>query len=99
MPINAQQHVHLLQLIREATLNAIKHSKADNIIITCYQEGEQGYINIEDDGVGFDSTEEKINHYGLRIMQERANFVRGTLSIASELEHGCAVNVTFPLNQ
>ncbi|MBB1313910.1 MULTISPECIES: nitrate/nitrite two-component system sensor histidine kinase NarQ [Aliivibrio] len=99
LPINAQQHVHLLQLIREATLNAIKHSKADNIIITCYQEGEQGYINIEDDGVGFDSTEEKINHYGLRIMQERANFVRGTLSIASELEHGCAVNVTFPLNQ
>ncbi len=59
LPINAQQHVHLLQLIREATLNAIKHSKADNIIITCFQEGEQGCINIEDDGVGFDPTEEK----------------------------------------
>lgn len=99
LPINAQQHVHLLQLIREATLNAIKHSKADNIIITCFQEGEQGYINIEDDGVGFDPSQEKINHYGLRIMQERATCVRGTLSISSELEHGCTVNVTFPLNQ
>jgi two-component system nitrate/nitrite sensor histidine kinase NarQ len=99
LPINAQQHVHLLQLIREATLNAIKHSKADNIIITCFQDSEQGCINIEDDGVGFDPTEEKINHYGLRIMQERANCVHGTLSISSEFEHGCTVNVTFPLNQ
>ncbi|MUJ38823.1 nitrate/nitrite two-component system sensor histidine kinase NarQ [Aliivibrio fischeri] len=99
LPINAQQHVHLLQLIREATLNAIKHSKADNIIITCFQEGEQGCINIEDDGVGFDPTEEKINHYGLRIMQERANCVHGKLSITSEIDNGCTVNVMFPLNQ
>ncbi|MCE7554527.1 nitrate/nitrite two-component system sensor histidine kinase NarQ [Aliivibrio fischeri] len=99
LPINAQQHVHLLQLIREATLNAIKHSKADNIIITCFQEGEQGCINIEDDGVGFDPTEEKINHYGLRIMQERANCVHGKLSITSEMDNGCTVNVMFPLNQ
>ena len=67
--------------------------------MTCCQEGEQGYINIEDDGVGFDPSQEKINHYGLRIMQERATCVRGTLSISSELEHGCTVNVTFPLNQ
>ncbi len=43
--------------------------------------------------------EEKINHYGLRIMQERANCVHGKLSITSEIDNGCTVNVMFPLNQ
>ncbi len=98
MPINAQQHVHLLLLIREAALNAIKHSNANSINITCLQNNLQGSISIEDDGVGFDPLEEKINHYGLQIMQERAYCVHGQLLIDSKIEHGCTVKITFPLN-
>ncbi|MDO6497592.1 nitrate/nitrite two-component system sensor histidine kinase NarQ [Photobacterium sanguinicancri] len=95
--LDAHRQVHLLQLIREATLNAIKHAQADEIIITCQQEHEQVSITICDDGLGFDQSNEKLNHYGLAIMAERADRLNGEVTITSEPEQGCCVTLSFLL--
>ncbi len=50
--LDAHHQVHLLQLIREAVLNAIKHAEADEIIVSCNQDGDQVNIKINDDGEG-----------------------------------------------
>ncbi|OZS43778.1 nitrate/nitrite two-component system sensor histidine kinase NarQ [Photobacterium sanguinicancri] len=95
--LDAHRQVHLLQLIREATLNAIKHAQADEIIITCQQQDEQVNITICDDGLGFDQSNEKLNHYGLAIMAERADRLNGEVTITSEPEQGCCVTLSFLL--
>ncbi|MGR5154123.1 nitrate/nitrite two-component system sensor histidine kinase NarQ [Photobacterium swingsii] len=95
--LDAHRQVHLLQLIREATLNAIKHAQADEIIITCQQQDEQVNITICDDGLGFDQSNEKLNHYGLAIMAERADRLNGKVTITSEPEQGCCVTLSFLL--
>ena len=95
--LDAHRQVHLLQLIREATLNAIKHAQADEIIITCQQDGDLVSISICDDGLGFDQHNEKLNHYGMAIMSERADRLNGEVTINSEPEQGCCVTLSFML--
>ncbi|WP_299015997.1 nitrate/nitrite two-component system sensor histidine kinase NarQ [uncultured Photobacterium sp.] len=95
--LDAHHQVHLLQLIREAVLNSIKHAEADEIIVACHQEGDQVNVSISDDGKGFDSTCEKLNHYGLAIMTERASRLNGELTIDTKQGSGCAVALSFTL--
>ncbi|WP_036626433.1 nitrate/nitrite two-component system sensor histidine kinase NarQ [Pantoea sp. AS-PWVM4] len=94
--LDAQQQVHVLQIAREALLNAIRHAGAQQIRI-CYQRiaEEDHLLTIEDDGIGIRSTEEPPGHYGLTIMAERAARLAGTLLITPQ-ERGTRVTLRFP---
>lgn len=99
MALIAHNQVHLLQIIREAVLNAIKHADAKQIKISCHQQ--HGIINVEiaDDGVGFDPSNSKLNHYGLNIMQERASRLKGELTLYSQIGVGSQVKLQFALSE
>ncbi|WP_117234212.1 nitrate/nitrite two-component system sensor histidine kinase NarQ [Vibrio maerlii] len=93
--LDAHQQVHMLQLIREATINAIKHSDATKIEITCLTKDHDIEVTIRDDGEGFKSETSKLNHYGMSIMQERAARLNGQLLIDSEVGKGCTIKLSF----
>lgn len=93
--LDAHQQVHLLQLIREATLNAMKHAQADNIVIKCLEYDGKIRVTVEDDGVGFEHQDEKINHYGMSIMQERAKRLHSDLHVEASKDNGCTVTLEF----
>ena len=93
--LDAHQQVHLLQLIREATINAIKHAQAENINIECLESDGFVTVRVEDDGVGFDRQDEKLNHYGMSIMQERAARLHADLSVEAQRDMGCTVTLEF----
>ena len=86
----------MLQIAREALLNAIRHASAQRIAID-YQRTEQGehLLTITDDGVGISSTDEPPGHYGLTIMTERAQRLSGNLSISVQ-PRGTQVALRFP---
>lgn len=95
--LNAQQQVHALQIVREATMNAMKHAQAQNIIINCeYTPNGYNMFTITDDGKGIESTEEPEGHYGLNIMSERAGRLNGTIEIKRRPEGGTAIQLVFP---
>lgn len=97
LSLRANQQVHVIQLIREAVLNAIKHAEATRIHILCHQHDRIIDINIVDNGKGFETSVEKINHYGLTIMSERADRLNGDLKVISKPGEGCTVQLLFPL--
>ncbi|OLQ94255.1 two-component system sensor histidine kinase NarQ [Vibrio ponticus] len=94
--LDAHQQVHLLQLIREATINAIKHADATQIDVFCTESDEEVTIKVIDDGVGIESQESKINHYGLSIMHERASRLNGQLTIKTASQQGCEIELKYP---
>ncbi|MGF1910975.1 nitrate/nitrite two-component system sensor histidine kinase NarQ [Vibrio kasasachensis] len=94
--IDAHEQVHLLQLIREATINAIKHANATTIKVSCTEKNNTMIIKIIDDGVGIDNQENKLNHYGLSIMHERASRLNGQLTINTASQKGCEIELTYP---
>lgn len=89
---NAQQQVHALQIVREAILNAIKHSQgtAIQVIAGINREGKRE-LKISDNGVGISSLQEPDGHYGLHIMQERASQLNASLTITKGEQGGTEV--------
>ncbi|WP_237360748.1 nitrate/nitrite two-component system sensor histidine kinase NarQ [Vibrio marisflavi] len=96
LDLSSNQQVHLLQLIREAILNAIKHAKAEHIWIDCTEVETEVIITIKDDGIGFDAEQKKDNHYGISIMRERALRLNGSIIINSKINQGSEVVLTYP---
>lgn len=94
---NAQQQVHLLQIVREAVINAIKHSEASliEVIADTSQEGEQ-YFLVRDNGKGIASITEPDGHYGLTIMKERSAELNADFTIRNRPSGGTEVRVTLP---
>ena len=98
--LEAKQHIHILQLIREATLNAIKHANPAHIVVNCQLTGN-GMITISicDDGIGVTHIAERDQHFGIGIMHERANKLNGTVSFNSNHLGGTTVTLSFPPQQ
>ncbi|OBT15501.1 two-component system sensor histidine kinase NarQ [Vibrio sp. UCD-FRSSP16_10] len=95
MQLQASQQVHLLQIIREATNNAIKHANATLLLVECVQNGDQITVSIKDNGCGFDTSIEKAEHYGLSILNERSQYLNGKLTVISEPNLGTTIQITF----
>ena len=94
---NAQEQVHVLQITREAVINAIKHTDATEIdvIADTNTEGEH-YLIIQDNGKGVETILEPEGHYGLTIMKERASELHGELNFYNRPEGGFQVMVVLP---
>ena len=90
------QHIHILQIIREAVLNSIKHANSNEIMIDC-GTNKNGTIevSISDDGDGIPADPTKSNHYGLTIMDERASKLGAKLEIKNNIIKGTSVLLTF----
>lgn len=96
VPLSPQEEIHLLQIIRESCQNAINHSKGTSIQVSIQKSGEQQVkLLVEDNGIGIDPNPEKLNHYGLAIVQERARQLDGAIVISRRDEGGTKVEFNF----
>jgi signal transduction histidine kinase len=86
----------LYRVTQEATHNITKHAAAKNVEIHIYQEEQQIYLEIKDDGKGFDSQGSFPGHLGLRSMQERVEQVGGSLMIDSQPGEGSCICANIP---
>jgi signal transduction histidine kinase len=91
----------LLRIIQEALSNVRRHACAQRVWIKCWQDGGEINISIEDDGTGFDPAginegNESQQRYGLQIMQERVNYIKGKFSIDSQPGQGTRVLIKVP---
>ncbi len=92
----------LFNLVDEAIGNARKHAKAAHIWIRMHREVDTLFLEVADDGVGFDLAEVE-KHYtersslGLVNLRERAELASGNLQIISAPGKGTRVQVRVPL--
>jgi signal transduction histidine kinase len=98
LPLLAQQKI--LGIFREALTNIQRHAQAKNVELTIVWSKTDLMIALADDGVGFNTNDSlQPGHFGLLIMQQRAEEIQGQLSIASKPEQGTSVTLQYPLNQ
>lgn len=96
LPLNPAEEIHLLQIVREATQNAIHHSQGKNVIIRLQElDNKSVLLEVEDDGIGITEAPEKLNHYGLAIMNERSRSLGGSVNVHLRKEGGTRVACTF----
>lgn len=90
------RHLHVLRILQELMNNSLRHGKADNITIQFEKEGSKTICEYKDDGKGFD-IENKANKNGLGMknIESRVGFLKGTMSIDSTINEGIKVNFDF----
>lgn len=96
LQLSENQEIHVLQVIREALSNVIRHSGAASAQVTLTGgEDEPIRVTVVDDGRGIPASPERSRHYGLVIMDERVRSLNGTLMIEPLPEHGTRVAFEF----
>jgi PAS domain S-box-containing protein len=94
-PIVQQQLVYLFQ---EALVNVEKHANARQVDVNLAWGEDNLTLSLSDDGRGFDPEEVRADgHFGLAIMQERAQEIDGQLSLSSCPDSGTELVLRLPL--
>jgi PAS domain S-box-containing protein len=91
----------LLRILREALINARRHSGAEHVRVEVWASEEMLWAEVEDDGRGFDPSQEASTTsgggMGMRGMRERARALGADLKIQSEPGKGTKVRFELAL--
>ncbi|MBR2939772.1 MAG: hypothetical protein IKC14_00515, partial [Kiritimatiellae bacterium] len=88
----------LLRILRELTLNAIRHGHATSIRIAGAISGEKALFSVSDNGTGFEVDSApgiRQGHYGLQGVRERVRELKGTVVWTSSPGKGTKVKLTL----
>lgn len=90
--------VQLVNVVREAISNAVRHGQPNHIGVALQPVGTPGAYRLEvrDDGRGFEPAKTNVGGFGLLTMRERAAELTGTFTVESSPGHGTVVRVEFP---
>lgn len=88
--------ITIFHIIKECCNNAIKHSKAENLFVSMIQKDSHIYINIKDDGIGFDIEEKFDHHFGIAMVKERIDLLAGYIKFNSIINQGTNIEIVIP---
>jgi signal transduction histidine kinase len=98
----ADTELQLLRIVQEGLSNVRRHANASRVWLDLRVDGEVLNLQIRDNGQGFEpesmSMEERLTHYGLNSMRERAEAIDASLVMRSEIGAGTRILVQLSLN-
>jgi two-component system nitrate/nitrite sensor histidine kinase NarX len=93
--VPSHQAIHLVQIAREALNNSFKHAQATACGVSVIHKDKQVKLTVWDNGCGIPGNGERRNHYGLIIMRDRAQSLKGDCQIGARAGGGTEVVVSF----
>lgn len=97
-PLESSLQVSIYRISQELMRNIVKHAEASEIILQITVEDEQIQMTVEDNGKGFNVDEELAKRgIGLKNIQSRVAYLKGSMEIESAPGQGCAVYIGLPL--
>jgi signal transduction histidine kinase len=102
LSLPADTELQLLRIIQEGLSNIRKHANASRVWLNLQVKDGLLDLQLRDDGQGFDpdsiSKNDRLDHYGLDSMRERAAAIGATLVLDSEIGSGTEILVQLDLN-
>ena len=93
--IAENQKLMLFRIVQEQLNNILKHAQAQNVFIKVQNNMPMLYLEIKDDGKGFDMAITR-KGLGLANIKNRAELFGGKMEIVSSNGNGCTLKVTVP---
>jgi len=87
----------LLMAIKETLNNAVKYSKATELKLKIFWQGQRLMVVVQDNGKGFDMTKIKPERHGLANIAHRMKEMGGTCLVNSQPGKGCRIEFGVPL--
>ncbi len=86
----------LYRIVQQQSNNIIKHAQAKNAQILVTFKKKNLFLEISDDGIGFDSKKMKIG-IGLTNIQNRVQLFNGEVKITASKLKGCTLQINIPM--
>ncbi len=90
-----ESKVGFYRIAQEALNNVAKHSEATEVMVSLICDKEKVTLKIKDNGVGFDTGNVSPESLGISIMQERAEDIKASLTIHSQIGEGTEIVVVW----
>lgn len=99
--ISLEQATCLYRVLQESLQNVTKHAKAANILVRLLRTRNGLELCIQDDGLGFDYSEEAAHPTGLGLtsMAERIKALYGTFRIEGTAGFGTEIHAWIPISE
>ncbi len=95
--IEAETKIYLFRIIQEALTNILKHSMAKSANISINYEKENIFVEINDDGVGFENNNIKSRKSnGLNNINDRIALLEGNCKINTQKGKGTKITIEIP---
>jgi PAS domain S-box-containing protein len=94
--ISTEQALHLMNIVREALSNSLRHSQAKRITVSLKQLSHSVRLSVTDDGIGFNPGAAHGIGHGLANIAARARKVGGQLTIRSKFKQGAKILLDLP---
>jgi signal transduction histidine kinase len=91
-PCHPAVGIHFYRIAQEAIVNAAKHARAQNVLLSLSATAGQVKLAVEDDGEGMVHVPRNPDGMGLRIMEYRARMIGAGFMIAHRLPRGTVVS-------
>jgi len=95
--ISLEMKEAVYRITLEAVHNAVKHSRCTHVKVVLNAQENSLEVEIDDNGVGFDSSQPYPGHLGLKSMRERAAMISGEIEITSQINQGSRVHMFVPM--
>ena len=96
--LSNEQSLMMYRIAQELLNNAVRHARAQNVLLQVQQSDEQIFLTVEDDGIGFDVAQVKSESQGLGNVQHRVDFLNGSIDISSSPNVGTTITITLPIH-
>lgn len=90
--------IAMFRIAQESVNNITKYAHAKRVCVRVRTPVDAISMEIEDDGVGFDAAQVRMNSHGLAGMRQRMVALRGTLHVRSEVGRGTRVSARVERN-
>ena len=95
--LTSEQEVQVFHIVQEALANVGRHAQAQQAWLTLSHRGSHLDVRVEDDGRGVAALQaDGRAHFGLDIMNERAQRLGGVVEIGPRVGGGTRVRLTVP---
>lgn len=85
-------------IVQESLNNIAKHAQATRVFIECNRVEDRLFVNIEDNGIGFDTNNAAQKRgIGLDNISNRAKMMQGELALNSAIGNGTSIELQIPL--
>lgn len=90
---------HLFRIAQETLSNTLRHAQATEVDVLFVERDDLAIFRVQDNGIGFKQTDDKVGSYGLQNVKERVIEIGATCKIISVPSQGTIVEVKLPVEK
>lgn len=96
LALDEHRAMTVFRIVQESLTNVARHAQASRVEILLKRQGADCFLQVRDNGKGFDPLTPRPDSFGLAGIRERVFMLDGELTVSSAAKQGTSLEACFP---